>query len=451
MKIAALILITLSLWSFGSLTIITNPKQPSSRWLGIMALASGLGVLGVVLSLAVVPNLQGPTWTIFYNQLIKALYMIALYLTPYATLLFGITYSGLFNNQQHRLLGTVLTVPTIVMFFIYPINQDYRPSLQVIGYWAVPYIIAANFLVVYSYYQERNRRLKQQKLLTCLLFGPATILIEAVNFIFDIPNLDLWQYNAVMVPVTFCFFIILSIRYGVVGVRLKLEQDQLASTIKSVTSGTLILNHAIKNELTKIAICTDNIQNALANASILNPQINDNSQIIRESINYLTLMVKTIQNQVEEIVISKQELNLKAIVDKALKLLELYIKNKNINVQNNIVSDATIMADSFHLQEVLINIFKNAIDALDESGTIKIYAMKARKSVTITIEDNGKGIAPENLAHVFEPFFTTKSRNKNFGLGLTYCYNVLQKHGGSLEIASQENKGTTLFLTFPVS
>ena len=73
----------------------------------------------------------------------------------------------------------------------------------------------------------------------------------------------------------------------------------------------------------------------------------------------------------------------------------------------------------------------------------------SKKHLVIAIEDTGTGISSKNLPHVLDPFFSTKKSSQNFGLGLPYCYNVMQKHQGMLEISSEPGKGTTVFLLFP--
>ena len=83
------------------------------------------------------------------------------------------------------------------------------------------------------------------------------------------------------------------------------------------------------------------------------------------------------------------------------------------------------------------------------NGEIRIETTIIKSYILISVNDNGTGISKENLSFVFDPFFTTKRKTMNFGLGLTYCYNVMQLHKGTLEIESREGKGTTVMLKFP--
>lgn len=87
---------------------------------------------------------------------------------------------------------------------------------------------------------------------------------------------------------------------------------------------------------------------------------------------------------------------------------------------------------------------------MGQGGDIHISLHGNKKQMSLVIKDNGEGISRENLPFVCDPFFTTKPRTMNFGLGLSYCYNVMKQHGGTLEIESGEDAGTTVSLGFPV-
>jgi signal transduction histidine kinase len=87
---------------------------------------------------------------------------------------------------------------------------------------------------------------------------------------------------------------------------------------------------------------------------------------------------------------------------------------------------------------------------VEAGGSIKIDAVCSKRETTLVITDTGCGISPKDLPHILKPFYTTKDPKDHFGLGLPYCYSIMQQHGGRLEIESVENKGTTVFLKFPV-
>ncbi len=109
-----------------------------------------------------------------------------------------------------------------------------------------------------------------------------------------------------------------------------------------------------------------------------------------------------------------------------------------------------VMGDLSRLEEVFLNLFINAIDAMEGKGTIKVSSrISSTGMVKIYITDTGKGIDKAYLPHIFEPFFTTKEPGQGTGLGLSITYGIIQKHGGILDVESEPGKGTTFAITLP--
>jgi CheY-like chemotaxis protein len=98
--------------------------------------------------------------------------------------------------------------------------------------------------------------------------------------------------------------------------------------------------------------------------------------------------------------------------------------------------------------EVLVNLIKNAIEAMPDGGSLAICAEIHRGEIHLSISDTGQGISEENLQRVFQPFFTTKGRTSS-GLGLSSSYGIIKKHLGSMTVKSVPGKGTTFFLNLP--
>jgi signal transduction histidine kinase len=115
--------------------------------------------------------------------------------------------------------------------------------------------------------------------------------------------------------------------------------------------------------------------------------------------------------------------------------------------------DVLVYLDVKQLKQVLINLLKNAMDAIDEipnknEGHIHIYTKQFAQSVEIYIEDNGKGIEEEVIPRLFVPFFTTKS--KGTGIGLAVCAKIIEAHAGKIEVDSNVGKGTTFKIVLPL-
>ncbi|HEY8560895.1 MAG TPA: ATP-binding protein [Pyrinomonadaceae bacterium] len=109
-----------------------------------------------------------------------------------------------------------------------------------------------------------------------------------------------------------------------------------------------------------------------------------------------------------------------------------------------------IHADHGQIQQAIIALATNAIDAMPDGGTLTFRAKAVNNRVNIEIQDSGIGIAPENLSKVFEPFFTTKEVGKGTGLGLAVCYGIITEHGGRLAVRSNLGVGTTFTIFLPI-
>jgi PAS domain S-box-containing protein len=150
----------------------------------------------------------------------------------------------------------------------------------------------------------------------------------------------------------------------------------------------------------------------------------------------------------------RSQVNLNELVQRTVQMQAYPMRKSNITV--DFLPETTIpaiVADPNQLMQVFLNLLLNAEQAIRESrdkGTIRIRLGRNPESVWITFQDDGPGIAPENLAHIFDPFFTTKRPGRGTGLGLSICKTVLREHSGNIEAASAPGGGAVFTITLPV-
>jgi two-component system NtrC family sensor kinase len=134
------------------------------------------------------------------------------------------------------------------------------------------------------------------------------------------------------------------------------------------------------------------------------------------------------------------------------RLLSHQKRGVGIEISLDIKSGLQIVnGDGGQIQQAVIALGTNAIDAMPDGGTLTLRAFDQANSVVIEVEDTGIGIAPENLSKVFEPFFTTKEVGRGTGLGLAVCYGIITEHGGRLSVRSNLGSGTTFSILLPLN
>ena len=103
------------------------------------------------------------------------------------------------------------------------------------------------------------------------------------------------------------------------------------------------------------------------------------------------------------------------------------------------------------LQQVFLNLFLNARDAMGTGGTLEVRSWAEGLGARVEVSDTGHGIAPENLHRIYDPFFTTKGAKKGTGLGLSVTYGIIQEHGGSIEVSNRRGGGATFRVELPLA
>ena len=150
-----------------------------------------------------------------------------------------------------------------------------------------------------------------------------------------------------------------------------------------------------------------------------------------------------------------REVDLNAIIHDTLTLLDHQFKSSRVQLDSDLQADLPrILGNPGKLQQVFLNLFLNAKDAMTEGGTIKVTT-SAGDHVDVVIRDSGAGIAPEHVKKIYDPFFTTKTapapgERRGTGLGLAITYGIIQEHAAKIQVTSEVGVGTTFQLEFPM-
>lgn len=238
-------------------------------------------------------------------------------------------------------------------------------------------------------------------------------------------------------------------------IELQATQDSFVQTEKMASLGTLSAGvaHEINNPIAGIKSCIRRISKEPEN-------VNQNIkyfEMISEAVNKIENVVGGLLkfSRKQELVFS--DVNLLILVENVLMFTAFQLEKSRIIIsKNSPLIIPTIKASVNHIEQLVLNLLLNSIDAIDEKkidnpnfvGEIKINILTQQGVLILEISDNGIGIPPEKLKTIFDPFFTSKKIRQGTGLGLAVCYRIMEQHGGKIVAKQNEKDGITFAVIF---
>jgi two-component system NtrC family sensor kinase len=187
-------------------------------------------------------------------------------------------------------------------------------------------------------------------------------------------------------------------------------------------------------------------------------ELEDSIDQIKQQIDRCSNITHAVLKFGRETEVVSTDIDLGVFIPEVVSMVKNKANVEGIIIKQEISEDIIpVQGDPGQLQQVLINLINNAIDAIveihgSEGGKLNIGAgLKEDGKVQLSVKDNGAGISSENLKKVFSPFFTTKPVGKGTGLGLSVCYGIIDNMGGVMEVSSQKGVGTTFTIDLPAA
>lgn len=248
---------------------------------------------------------------------------------------------------------------------------------------------------------------------------------------------------------------VISIRGVIQGFQKKLRNEELIKRNEKMNALSELSNgvvHEFKDTLAaikanvEISIQKTNCDRSKKYLETIKRAYLDGAQMIKR----IELFTKDVRED------EKQEwIDLNFIIEIALSMMKPEIENlkrKNIfyKVKTSLKSKSMILARGFEIREVIINIIKNAFDAMKDGGTLSIKTYDLENKIFVEIKDTGEGIAESHLEKIFEPFFSTKGIDGN-GIGLSVTYKIIKSHLGDIKVESKLKEGTKFLINFPIA
>ncbi|EEZ7851028.1 two-component system sensor histidine kinase ZraS [Escherichia coli] len=228
----------------------------------------------------------------------------------------------------------------------------------------------------------------------------------------------------------------------------QLLQDEMKRKEKLVALGHLAAGvaHEIRNPLSSIK----GLAKYFAERAPAGGEAHQLAQVMAKEADRLNRVVSELLELVKPTHLSLQAVDLNTLINHSLQLVSQDANSREIQLRftaNDTLPE--IQADPDRLTQVLLNLYLNAIQAIGQHGVISVTASESGTGVKISVTDSGKGIVADQLEAIFTPYFTTKAEGT--GLGLAVVHNIVEQHGGTIQVASQEGKGSTFTLWLPVN
>ena len=227
------------------------------------------------------------------------------------------------------------------------------------------------------------------------------------------------------------------------------EERATVLSEKMEATGRLMrmLAHEVRNPLTNIGLALEGFISELPK----NSDLDDYVDIIRRNTKRIDTLITELLNSSKPTELKPESVSLKEMLDQTFDEVRDRLALKKIHLITHYTNDNDmVMLDREKIRIAFTNIIVNAIEAMEEShGLLQITTERALHKLVVSIRDNGFGISPDHLDKLFEPYFTSKPGG--MGLGLAATLNIIQSHGGSIDVESQQGVGTTFYLTFNAS
>ncbi|MFC3769708.1 sensor histidine kinase [Paenibacillus sp. GCM10012303] len=444
-----MLFVLIALWSVAVVLLISDFKKSSIRWLSGVAFCGGSGALSALLGDTLIPlalaREAGTGLLDVMEGLRKLFSLLQYYGLPYTFVLFAVSYNppAWLNRRRKMWLALALLLPiALTILLIRPIHPI---PFRLTAAWALPYAAVGSLWIVFMRQTHATTKLSDR--LTILAIVPAVLLCAVMNYVLPSFGLfEMWRYNTWIIAFAVLVFTIAIFNYGFLGVRVLIQTRKLDVSIRAVTSGTAVLNHAIKNDVGKMKLFGEKIR-AYAERTD-QPELAADINVVLAASRHVQEMIARVQDQT-------QELALRPGRHRPLDILEalrdqLDTGNSNVRIHLEVPADLELLCDRAQTVETWNNVLSNAIEAMPGGGDIFVKAYETKHHTVFEIKDTGPGMDKKLLSQVMEPFFTTKGeRRMNFGLGLSYCYQVMRKHGGTFDLYSQPGKGVTAVMRFP--
>ena len=232
-------------------------------------------------------------------------------------------------------------------------------------------------------------------------------------------------------------------------------QEEMLRVERMASIGKLaaVVAHEINNPLAGILTYSKLLKKRLGRESNADPENISMLDLMESESRRCGEIVKNLMTFARPTSMNREPADLNVVIDRCVRLVQHQLDLRNIEL--HVETDQclpSVRCDLGQIEQVMLALVMNAIDALANGGNLTLASRRGPKpeEVQLEVRDDGMGMPPEVLANMFEPFFTTKEHGRGLGLGLAISRNIVDRHGGRIDVASEPGRGTTFTITLPM-
>lgn len=230
------------------------------------------------------------------------------------------------------------------------------------------------------------------------------------------------------------------------GLKKEIETSRRLASIGRLAAGVA---HEIRNPLSSIKGFATYFKERYAEVR----EDKKTAEIMIEEVERLNRVVSQLLEFARPLELRKEDVNIKRLIEHSLKMIEMEVKQRNIELEINSQMDKSeVVMDKDKMEQVLLNLYLNALDSMEEKGgklSVEVNNESFNGKLRFVVSDNGSGIKEEDTPHLFDPYFTTKQSGT--GLGLAIVRKIVEAHGGDIKIESSSEKGTVVTVSIPLN
>jgi signal transduction histidine kinase len=207
------------------------------------------------------------------------------------------------------------------------------------------------------------------------------------------------------------------------------------------------LAHEIRNPLNSMNLHIVLMERALAKFAAMDGSFKESINVMREEVTRLEILVREFLEYARPVELHFEPSDVGALIDEVISL-GIPASGAKVHVERTVEPESmAVVLDRNRMKQALINLVRNAVEAMPGGGAVGVSAVRKDGELLVEVKDRGVGISEDARAHIFDLFFTTKESGT--GLGLPIVMQLVELHGGTIEVESEETVGTTVRVRLP--